>query len=161
MVLWPSLKSMVDEQCELAKQKMKEKPAAEFGSFQNAVTTADGAWLTRGHHSQNFTYKVRDYMTSALLYYQHLCQRGKDNLCEDGLYKGTSKFAEGYGTSLVFGRAKEEGMNVSIHWMDKDSSSAKAIGQHYPDTKLMLCGRHAACAHRKALKKFKQKKELY
>ena len=31
-------------------------------------------------------------------------------------------------------------MNVAIHWMDKDSSSAKAIKQHYPDTKLMLCG---------------------
>ena len=75
-------------------------------------------------------------MTSALLYYQHLCQRGKDHLCEDGLYEGTSKFAEGYGTSLVSGRAKEEGMNVTIHWMDKDSSSAKAIRQHYPDTKL-------------------------
>ena len=73
---------MVDEQCELAKQKMKEKPAAEFGSFQNAVTTADGAWLTRGHHSQNFTYKVRDYMTSALLYYQHLCQRGNGRKCK-------------------------------------------------------------------------------
>ena len=52
--------SMVDEHCELAKQSMKEKPAARLGSFQNAVTTADGAWLTRGHHSQNFTYQARD-----------------------------------------------------------------------------------------------------
>ena len=126
-LMYPHVQNMVDEQCELAKQKMKEKPAAELGSFQNAVTTADGAWLTRGHHSQNFTYQVRDYLTGALLYYQHLCQRGKDHLCEDKLYEGTSKFAEGYGTSLVFGRAKEEGMNVAIHWMDKDSSSAKAI----------------------------------
>ena len=92
-------------------------------------------------------------MTSASLYYQHLCQRRKDHRGEDGLYEGTSKFAEGYGTPLVFGRAKEEGMNVTIHWMDKDSSSAKAIGQHYPDTKLMLCGGHAVCAHQKALKK--------
>ena len=57
-------------------------------------------------------------------------------------------------------KAKYEGMNVAIHWMDKDSSSAKAIGQHYPDTKLMLCGGHAACAHEKALKKFKQRKAL-
>ena len=67
----------------LAKQKMKEKPVAELCSFQNAVTTADGARLTRGHHSQNFAYQVRDYLTGALLYYQHLCQRGKDHLCED------------------------------------------------------------------------------
>ena len=74
---------LIDEQCELAKQKMKEKPAAELGSFQNAVTTADGAWLTRGHHSQNFAYQVRNYLTGTLLYYQHLCQRGKDHLYED------------------------------------------------------------------------------
>ena len=87
-----------------------------------------------------------------MLYYQHLC--------EDGLYEGTSKFAEGYGTSLVFGRAKEKGMNVTIHWMDKNSSSAKAIGQHYQDKKLMLCSGHAARAHQKALKNCKQRKLL-
>ena len=55
---------------------------------------------------------------------------------------------------------KAEGMNVAIHWMDKDSSSAKVIGQHYPDTKLMLCGRHAACAHQKVLKKIQAKKSF-
>ena len=57
-------------------------------------------------------------------------------------------------------KAKYEGMNVAIHWMDKDSSSVKAIGQHYPDTKLMLCGGHAACAHEKALKKIQAKKSF-
>ena len=41
-LMYPHVKSMVDEQCELAKQKRKEKPAAEIGSFQNAVTTAYG-----------------------------------------------------------------------------------------------------------------------
>ena len=76
-LMYPHVQDMVDGQCELAKQKMKEKPAAELDSLQNAVTTADGAWLTRGHHSQNFAYDVRDYLTSALLYYQHLRQRGK------------------------------------------------------------------------------------
>ena len=30
----PHVQNMVNEQCELAKQKMKEKPAAELGSFQ-------------------------------------------------------------------------------------------------------------------------------
>ena len=54
--MYPHVQNMVDEQCELPKQKMKEKPAAELGSFQNAVMIADGAWLTRGHHSQTFTY---------------------------------------------------------------------------------------------------------
>ena len=82
---------------------------------------------------------------------ERLLQRGKNHLCEDKLYEGTSKFAEGYGTSLVFGRAKEEGMNVAIHWMDKNFSSAMGIGHHYPDKKLMLCG------IRKLQKQFKLK----
>ena len=56
-LMYPHVQNMVDEQCELAKQKMKEKAAAKLGSFQNAVTTANGAWLTRNHHSQNFTYQ--------------------------------------------------------------------------------------------------------
>ena len=59
-LMYPHVQNMVDEQCPLAKQKMKEKPSAELGCFQNPVTTADGAWLTRVHHSQNFTYQVRD-----------------------------------------------------------------------------------------------------
>ncbi len=94
-MMYPHVTSMVDEQCDLAKEQMKAKPAAEIGSFENAVTTADGAWLTRGFHSQNFSYQVRDYLTGALLYYQHLCQKGGDNICEGGLFGGTSKAAEG------------------------------------------------------------------
>ena len=42
-LMYPHVKSMVDDQCELAKQSMKEKPLAELGSFQNAAMTVDGA----------------------------------------------------------------------------------------------------------------------
>ena len=110
-----------------------------LGSFQNAVTTDDGAWLTRDHHSPNFTYKVKDYLTGVLLYYQHLCHRGKDHLCEDKLYEGTFKLAEGYGTSLAFGRAQKEEI---IHWMDKDSlcqDDRAALPRHKADTLLWTC----------------------
>ena len=82
--MYPHVKSMVDEQCELAKEQMKLKPVAELGSFKNAVTIADGAWMTRGFHSQNFTFQIRNYVNGALLYYKHLCQRGHDDLCEGG-----------------------------------------------------------------------------
>ncbi len=129
--MYPHIKSTLDEQCDLAKQQVKAKPAIEVGSF---VTTADdGAWLIRGHHFHNFTYQVRDY------------QRGRDGVCDDG----TSKSAEGSATSIGFANPKED---VSIHWTDKDSSSALAIREHYPAAKLMLCSDHAACAHEKTLK---------
>ena len=74
-----------------------------------------------------------------------------------GLYEGTSKFGEGKAASVLFGRAKEEGMNITIHWQDADSSSALAVGEHYPNAKLMLCGGHAARAHQKTLKNLKTK----
>jgi hypothetical protein len=158
--MYPHVNSMVDEQYKLAKEAMKAKPNSELGSFQNAVTIADGAWMTRGHHSQNFTFQIRCYVSGALLYYIHLCQRGKDDLCEGELYEGTSKFAEGHAASVVFGKAKEEGMVISIHWQDADSSSALSVKAHYPDVKLMLCGGHVPHAHQKMLKSIKVKKAL-
>ena len=53
---------------------------------------------------------------------------------------------------LHFQRAKEEGMDVAIHWQDADSSSAKA--------EIMLCGGHAGRGHRNILEK-RQKNKTY
>ena len=58
LMMYPHVKQMLDEQCILAKAKMKAKPENELGSFENAITTADGAWMTRGYCSQNFTYQI-------------------------------------------------------------------------------------------------------
>lgn len=51
LMMYPIVKQMLDDQCTLA------KPEKELGSFNNALTTADGAWMTRGYRSQNFTYQ--------------------------------------------------------------------------------------------------------
>ena len=51
--------------------------------------------MTRGHHSQNFTFHVHDYMNSSVLYYKHLCQR----------YEGTSM--EGAAARDIFTKIKE------------------------------------------------------
>ena len=92
----------LDEQFELGKKEMKPAPQDEIGSWKKAVTVADGAWMTRGFHSQNFTFHVRDYIRKSVLYYLHLCQRGKDNVCAEPLYQGTSKSCEGAAASVVF-----------------------------------------------------------
>ena len=46
----PSL-ALLNGQCELAKNSMKTKAPTESGSWERAVTVADGAWQTKGHHS--------------------------------------------------------------------------------------------------------------
>ena len=129
--------AMLDEVCEVAKQEMREKNDDELGSWKRAVTTADRTWQTRGWHSKNATFTIRNCFTGALLYYHHLCQKGRDTVVEGDLYPGTSKSAEGYAARVTFQQAKEEGMDVAIHWQDADSSSAKAVREIYPNADIM------------------------
>ena len=91
------VESMLDEVCEAAKQEMRDVKESQLGWWKNAVTVADCTWQTRGWHSKNFT--IRNYLTSALLYYHHLCQKGRDEVIEEELYRGTSKSAEGWQVS--------------------------------------------------------------
>ena len=111
--MYPIVKSMLDKVCEAAKQEMKEKKEGELRSWKCAVTTAGGTWHTRGWHSKNATFTIINYLNGAFLYYQHLCQKGRDHVIEEELYKGTSKLSEGYAAHITFLRAKEEGMQVA------------------------------------------------
>ena len=131
-----------------------------LGHLKRAVTTADGTWQTRGWRSKNATFSIRNYLNGALLYYHHLCQKGSDDVVEGGLYPGTSKSVEGYAASITFQRAKEEGMEVAVHWQDTDSSSAKSAREVYPDAQIMICGGYAGRAHRKILEKRQKDKDL-
>ena len=87
---------MVDDLCEVAK---REKNYGDLSLWKRAVTTADGTWQTRGWHSKNATFTIINDLNGALLYYHHLCQKGRDKIVEGDLYLGTSKSAEGYTAS--------------------------------------------------------------
>ena len=149
--LHPVVESMLDKICEDAKQEMRDKKEDELGSWKKAVTVADGTWQTRGWHSKNATFTIRNYLNGALLYYHHLCQKGRDEVIKEELYKGTSKSSEGYAARATFHRAKEEGMQVAVHWQDGDSSSANALTEVFPNAEVMICGGHAGRAHKKIL----------
>ena len=81
--MYPIVKAMLDDICETAKQEMKDKREDELGSWQSAVTVADGTWQTRGWHSKNATFTIRSYLNGGLLYYHHLCQEGRDEVIEE------------------------------------------------------------------------------
>lgn len=133
--MYPHVKDILDEMTKEAKEEMKALPDDQLGSWKRAVTTGDGVWLTRGHYSQNFTYTLRNYMTGALLYVVHKCQRGEDKIIEEPLYEGTSSGAEGNSADKVFYDAKCEGISIEVHWQDDDSTSSAAIRVHFPDEK--------------------------
>ena len=157
--MYPVVKQMVDEMCGEAKEEMKTIDEHTLGSWKQAVTSADAAWMTRGYHSKNGTFSVRNYYNGALLYYKHLCQRGRDNIVEGELYKGTSKSMEGFAAREVMHRAREEGMKLAVHWQDSDSSSAKPVAECFPECKIMICGGHAGKNHLKALENYSKMKE--
>ena len=71
-------------------------------------------------------------MNGAVLYYHHLCVRGKDTIVEEDLYQGTSKSAEGYGASIVFEQAKKEGLQIEVHFENGDSSSPLSLRNIFP-----------------------------
>ena len=156
----PYIKSMLDEMCEDGKEKMKELPADQIGSWSRAVTCCDGCWLIRGHFSQNCTFLIKNYITGALLYYGHLCMRGADTICDEELWQGTAKSAEGHLSEVLWAKAKEEGLKVEVNWQDADSSSAKGFHQLYSneqESRIMLCGGHVGRAHGKKLEELKTK----
>ena len=132
------VKQMVAEMCEEAKEEMKTMDEHTLGSWKQAVTSADAAWMTRGRHSKNGTFSVRNYYNGALLYYKHLCQHGRDNIVKGELYKGTSKSMEGFAVQEVMNQAKEEGMKLAVHWQDSDSSAAKPVANCFPECKIMI-----------------------
>ena len=57
--------------------------------------------------------------------------------------------AEGYAARDTFRKAKEEGMQVAVHWQDADSSSANAVAAVFPEADVMVCGGHAGRANKK------------
>ena len=89
--MYPVFKLMVDRMCDDAEQEMKSMDQDKVGSWSRAVTSADGMWMTRGFHSKNASFNVRNYFTGALLYRKHLCQKGRDRLIDEELYQGCKR----------------------------------------------------------------------
>ena len=61
--LHPIVGQMVNEMCEREKNRMKAMKDDKLGSWKQAVTCADGTWMTRGFHSKNATFSIRNYFT--------------------------------------------------------------------------------------------------
>ena len=155
---YPYIERMLKDMCKQAKEDMKALPVEDFGSWQNAVTTADGCWLTRGHFSQNFTFIVKNYLKNTILFYGHACMQGNDDVIDEPLYPGTSKSAEGYLAEKLFQQAKDEGCRVAVNWQDSDSSSVKSVTSVFPSAQVMYCAGHVGRAHSNQLNDLKGKK---
>ena len=155
VLLHPVLKSMLDGQ--KGRNHMESIDPSVLGSWEHAVTSADGCWMTRGHHS-----KISRFQSGiiSLVGFCHLCQRRRDNVVDEPLYEGTSKSMEAFATCKLFQQAKDDGMNVKIQWQDDDSASSKGVEEIFPIVNVMVCGRYAGRAHKKRLETFAKIKKV-
>uniref|UniRef100_A0A1X7SD85 Uncharacterized protein n=1 Tax=Amphimedon queenslandica TaxID=400682 RepID=A0A1X7SD85_AMPQE len=85
---------------------------------------------------------------------------GSDNLCQDDIYEGTSKAAEGFGANEVFKLMVKDQMNVECHIQDGDSTSENVVLKHFPLCRVLLCGNHVAKNHAIKLDKLRKLKEM-
>ena len=157
---FPFIKAILDEICDDVKHQMKELSSDVLGSWSHAVTTCDGCWQIRGYFSQNCTFIIKNYLTGGLLYYGHLSMRGADSICDEELWQGTAKAAEGHLAQVLWAKAKDEDMMVEVNWQDADSSSALGFRYSFPnelESKVMLCGGHVGRAHGKKLQELQTK----
>ena len=152
--MYPIVIGMVDQMCEDAKDDMRRMDQSELSSWSCAVTSADDTWMTRGHHSKNATFSIRNYYSGALFYHKHLRQKGRDDVVKEEVYQGTSKGAEGYAAHLTFKKAKDKGMNIAIQWQDATGTD------NFPNAKVMMCGGHASRTHKKQLEKLQKMKSF-
>ncbi|KAL9977675.1 hypothetical protein ACROYT_G015107 [Oculina patagonica] len=65
---YPHIKTIFNEMCSEKKEKMKELPDADLGSWKRAVVASDGLWQTKGHFSKNGSFVIENNMTGGLLW---------------------------------------------------------------------------------------------
>jgi len=87
----PHIKQIFDDMCEDTKTQMCNISDDTLENWGRSVTTCDGCWQIRGHFSQTCTFIIKNYLTGALLYYEHLSMRGADNISTEELWQGTLK----------------------------------------------------------------------
>ena len=67
---------------------------------------------------------------------------------------------EGVFASECYKEAKDEGCKIEVVWQDADSSSAKSVAEHHPDSKVYKCGGHVGRAHNNNLMEVAKRKEF-
>ena len=83
--------------------------------------------------------------------------RDADRVCDEDLWQGTTKSAEGHLSQKLWAQAKE-GLKVEINWQDADSSTAKRFRYSFSNeqkSRVLLCGGHVSRAHGKKSEELK------
>ena len=62
-LIFPATQRILRRQLDETMEDLKQMNSEDVGSAKRMVTTSDGAWLTRGCFSKNFTFTIRYMLT--------------------------------------------------------------------------------------------------
>jgi hypothetical protein len=122
----------------------------ERGDQKKWIASFDGFYLTRGHHSNNSSATLHDYMTG---WFCHRTKRG-----EGHNWEGTSGGAEGHMFEEIMKEMKQAGFFISEVITDKDSAMNAIYSKYFPEGTITYCANHCAKTMHKDLLQIKQVK---
>ncbi len=110
-----------------------------------------GFYLTQGHHSNNSSATLHDYVSGKVAWFAHRTKRGSDhNWC------GTSAGAETDMLDDLLGKAKDAGFVIGELVCDKYTSSNATFCLHFSEGMVTYCSNHTTKNFHKALEKVKR-----
>ena len=134
--------------CEQVRQQVRER-----GDQEAWVTSFDGYYLTRGHHSNNSSATLHDYPTGNIAWFTHRTKRGAGHNWE-----GTSGGEEADMYNEILSAVKAAGFNIVEMVTDKDSSMNAIYCRYFPEGTITYCSNHSAKTFHKDLIRVKQMK---
>ena len=139
---------LAEKSCESVRMAIKKS-----GHHQNWIASYDGFYLTRGHHSNNSSATLHDYVSGKVAWFEHRTKRGKGHN-----WDGTSAGAEPDMLDSVLKVAKAAGFNIVEIVTDKDSSVKSIYLRYFPEGRVTYCSNHCAKTLHKDLQRIKQTK---
>ena len=142
----------VKDLAEIICEQVREKIILRGEKFSR-VTSYDGFYLTRGHHSNNFSGTLHDVSSDKIAWFAHRTKRGPG-----ANWEGTSSGAEGAILREILGDVKARGFTIKQMIIDHDTSGANIVCTSFPEVRITYCGNHTAKAFHSDLTKIKSVK---
>ena len=134
--------------CEQVREKICQR-----GDQHQWIASYNGFYLTRGHHSNNCSATLHDYITGSIAWSQHRTKRGPGHNWE-----GTSGAAESDMFDAILREIREADFVLKEIVTDKDASMNGIYCRHFPEGTITHCSNHSAKTFHKDLQKVKQAK---
>ena len=147
----PVVENMVNEMCEREKERMKALNPKDLGSWSQAVTSADGTWLTRGYHSKNATFSIRKYLRGHCCTISTYVRREETTSSRRSCTRGHPSLPKGTVQWNCFKKRKKRACKLPYTGRMPTPLQVAVPSSFFPRAKIMIYGGHAGKSYLKQL----------